>query len=171
MTRLDRDLAGGCPAAFAGGQPVPVRFLHDTHSTADGPLMHGQQSFAAVVRSGGVQRDLGLRGSDLDELAGADLAGGHRVEVAREGDQTVLADRPQVPFGDQIRGRRQRFESRVIPGGAMSDHFGVGCVDLSPALGHPGRERGVHLLDAGEGPPGQDVVADDQDLALDQAEC
>jgi hypothetical protein len=32
---------------------------------------------------------------------------GHRVEVAAERDQAVLADRPQMPLGHQVWSRRQ----------------------------------------------------------------
>ncbi|WP_436318842.1 hypothetical protein [Streptomyces griseofuscus] len=46
-----------------------------------------------------MQRDLGLRGPDLDQLAGADPAGRHRVEIAVEGDQAVFAHVPQPPLG------------------------------------------------------------------------
>ena len=113
------------------------------------------------IGDGGVQADLGLRGPDLDQLTGADLPGGHRVEVRVEGDQAVLADVPQMPLGDHIGDLRQRPQGRVVPRGPEPDDLAVGAVDLRPPQRHPGRERGVHLLDRGEGPPGQDVVADD----------
>jgi hypothetical protein len=108
-------------------------------------------------------------GQDLDQLAGTDSAGRHGVEVAVEGDQAVLADVPQLPFGHQIRDRGQRFESRVVSRRPLRDDLSVGLVDLSPPHGHPGGECGVHFLDGGEGPAGQDVVADDQHLSLDAA--
>ena len=78
-----------------------------------------------------MQHDLRLRGPDLDQLPGADPAGGHRVEVAVEGDQAVLADVPQVPLGHHIRGRRQRLEGRVITGRPLPD-------DLAGASGGSG---------------------------------
>lgn len=49
---------------------------------------------------------------------------------------------------------------------SLADDVPVGLVDLGPSLGHPGHERGVHLLDRGEGPAGQDMVAHDQHLPL-----
>lgn len=57
----------------------------------------------------------------------------------------------------------------MVPCGPVPDHLTVGLVDLGPPPGHPGCERGVHLLDGGEGPPGEHVVADDQHLAFDAA--
>lgn len=51
----------------------------------------------------------------------------------------------------------------------QSDDLAVGAVDLGPPQRDPGGEGGVQFLDGGEGPAGQDVVADGQDLALDPA--
>ncbi|MEU3601916.1 hypothetical protein ABZ714_24845 [Streptomyces sp. NPDC006798] len=51
----------------------------------------------------------------------------------------------------------------------MPDDFPVRLVGLGPPPRNPGGERRVHLLDGGEGPAGQDVVADGQDLPLDPA--
>ncbi|WP_435823969.1 hypothetical protein [Kitasatospora aureofaciens] len=52
---------------------------------------------------------------------------------------------------------------------AQADDLAVGAVDPRAPQWHPGRERGVELLDGGERPARQDVVADDQHLALDPA--
>ncbi len=57
----------------------------------------------------------------------------------------------------------------MVAGGPMSDDLMVGCMGAGASLRHPGHERGVHLLDGGEGPSGEHVVADDQNLALDPA--
>lgn len=57
----------------------------------------------------------------------------------------------------------------MITGRPFTNDLLVGPVGLSSSLRDPGDEGGVHLLDGGEGPAGQDVVADDQDLTLDTA--
>ena len=46
--------------------------------------MRRQQVLAPVIGGGGMQHDLGLRRPDLDQLAGANPQGGHRVEVGLE---------------------------------------------------------------------------------------
>lgn len=51
----------------------------------------------------------------------------------------------------------------------QTDDLAVGSAHLRPPQRHPGGERGVEFLDRGEGPSGQDVVADDQHLPLDPA--
>jgi hypothetical protein len=63
-----------------------------------------------------MEHDLGLRGPALDQLAEADFASRHRVEVAAKSDQTVLADRPRMPLDHQIRSWRQWLEGRVVAG-------------------------------------------------------
>jgi hypothetical protein len=91
------------------------------------------------------------------------------VEVAAEGDQAVLSDRPQVTFRHQIRSRRQRLESRVVTSCPFPDDLLVSPVGPGSPYRHPGGEDGVHFLDAGEGPAGETVVADDQHPAFDAA--
>lgn len=94
-----------------------------------------------------MELDLGLRSPDLDQLPGSDLAGRHRVEVAAEGDQAVLADWPQMPLGHQIRSQWQGLEGRVDACRALSDDLLVSPVGLGPSLRDPGGEGGAHLLD------------------------
>ena len=72
-------------------------------------------------------------------------------------------------LGDRMRGGRQRFEGRVITGGPVPDDLVVGGVGAGASLRHPGHEGGVHLFEAGEGLPGQDVIAHDQHLSFDPA--
>lgn len=55
----------------------------------------------------------------------------------------------------------------MVTGRSFADDLPVRLVDLGPPLRHPGGEGRVHLLDGGEGPAGQDVIADDKDLAFD----
>ncbi len=57
----------------------------------------------------------------------------------------------------------------MVAGGPLGDDLAVRFVDPGASVRHPGREGGVLLLDGGEGPAGQDVVADDQHLPLDPA--
>lgn len=103
--------------------------------------MDRQQRLAARIGDGDMQPDLRLRGADPDQLAGTDLPGGHRVEVHVEGDQTVLADVPQMPLGDYVRSLRQRAENGVITYGSVPGDFAVGAVDLRSPQGNPGSER------------------------------
>ncbi len=131
--------------------------------------MDGQQGLATAIRGSGMQHDLGLRCPDFDQLAGPDLAGRHRVEIRVEGDEAVLADMAEIPLGDHIRRPRKRAQGHVVPDRAETDDLAVGAVDLRPPQRHPSSERGVEFLDRGEGPAGQDVVADDQHLSLDPA--
>ncbi|MGV4986827.1 NAD(P)H-dependent glycerol-3-phosphate dehydrogenase [Streptomyces sp. NRAIS4] len=51
----------------------------------------------------------------------------------------------------------------------MLDDLVMGRVRASSSLWHPGHEGGVHLLERGEGPAGQDMVTDDEDLPFDAA--
>jgi hypothetical protein len=51
-----------------------------------------------------MRRALSFGSPDLHQLPESNLAGRHRVEIATEGDQTVLTNRPQMPIGHQIRG-------------------------------------------------------------------
>ncbi|GAA1328378.1 hypothetical protein GCM10009647_066580 [Streptomyces sanglieri] len=46
-------------------------------------LMHGQQCLAAAVGNGRVEQDLRFGGPDLNQLVGADAAGGRRVVEGR----------------------------------------------------------------------------------------
>lgn len=67
-------------------------------------------------------------------------------QIALEGDQVVLADRPKVPLGHQTRGRRQRLESRVVAAGPLPDDLPVRPADLGPPLRHSGCQGDAHLL-------------------------
>ena len=160
-------VAGGGAAQGAVGQSVPVPLVHDPGSVADRPRVGGQESGAGRARDSGVDGDGRGGGPDLDELVVADLAGGERVEVAVECDQAVLADVPQVTLGHQVGSGRQGPQSEVVADRPDSDDLAMGAVDAGPALGQPGQERGVELLQRRERAACQDVVADDGDLALD----
>lgn len=166
MAGLGQHVAGGDAPVVALGQAVPVPVVDDAGAAANSPRVDGQEGLAVGVGDGGVQADLRLCGPDLDQLTGADLAGRHRVEVRVEGDQAVLADVPQMPLGNHIRCPGQRPQGHVVTDGAMPDDLAMGAVDLRPPHRHPCGERGVHLLDGGERPARQNMIADDQDLAL-----
>lgn len=93
-------VTGGDAASGARGQAVPVLPIHDPGASADCPRMDGQQGFATVIGASGMQHDLGLRGPDFSQLARANLAGRHRVEIRVEGDEAVLADMAEMPLSD-----------------------------------------------------------------------
>lgn len=61
------------------------------------------------------------------------------------------------------------LQGRMVTGRPIVCGVPVCLVDPGSPLRHPGGEGGVHLLDGGQAPAGRDVVADDQDLALDPA--
>lgn len=124
--------------------------------------MGRQQRLAAAGRDGGMQHDLRPCGLALHQLTWSTPACGPRIEVAAEGDEAVLADRPQRLFGYQIRSRRQRLKGHVVAGRPLSGDLLVGPVGLGPSLRDPGDEGRVHLLEGGNGSAGRDMFADDE---------
>lgn len=50
--------------------------------------------------------------------------------------------------------------------GRMADDLVVGGMGAGASPRPPAHERSVHLLDGRKGPPGQDMIADDEDLSF-----
>lgn len=150
-------------------QALPVVFVDDALSSAEGPRVGGKQALASCFGGGGMQEDHVGSGANLDQLPVADLTGGHGVQVSFEGDQTVLADVPKVASGDQVGSLWHGPQGSLIAGGPHPDDLAVGGMGAGSAQGHPGGERGVHLLQRRERPPGQDVITHDRHLPFDPA--
>lgn len=86
------------------------------------------------------------------------------------GQQAGSPCRPlKVSLGHQVGGGRHWFEGRVVPGCPVPDDLVMGRVRAGSSPWHPGHGGGVHLLERGEGPAGQDMVTDDEDLPFDAA--
>jgi hypothetical protein len=99
-------------------------------------------------------------------LASDDSASRGRIKASGERHQTVFANPAQVSIGHQIRQRWQCAQRLVITPGADPNHLTVGAMDLLAPQRHPSGEGVVQLGDRVERSRGQDMVADDVDLAL-----